>query len=205
MNLSHRMRDPVFFQGEDVVQLSKSLLGKFLATEIEGIRTIGKIVEVEAYDGTIDKACHAYLNKRTKRTEIMFAQGGHAYVYLCYGIHHLFNIVTASAGIPHAILLRGIEPVENIDTMLARRNMQKLQFRLTAGPGVLSKAMGISTALNGINLIAPNSPIWLEDRGLIIADEDIIAAPRIGVDYAEECALWPWRFYIKDNKWVSKK
>ena len=205
MNLSHRMRDPVFFQSEDVVQLSKSLLGKFLVTELEGIRTIGKIVEVEAYDGTIDKACHAYLNKRTKRTEIIFAQGGHAYIYLCYGIHHLFNIVTAPTGVPHVILLRGLEPIENIDTMLARRNMKKLQSRLTAGPGVLSKAMGINTALNGTNLIAPNSPIWLEDRGLIIADEDIIAAPRIGVDYAEECALWPWRFYIKDNKWVSKK
>ena len=204
MSQSHRMLDRSFFLSEDVVLLSKQLLGKYLVVEQENVRTAGRIVEVEAYDGLLDKACHAYPNRRTARTEIMFAPGGHAYVYLCYGIHHLFNIVTAPAGIPHAILVRALEPIENVEMMMKRRKLDKPGRRLTAGPGMFTRAMGITTANDGVDLLDMASPIWLEDRGELLMENEIQASTRIGIDYAEECALWPWRFYIKGNKWVSK-
>jgi DNA-3-methyladenine glycosylase len=199
-----RLQERTPFLSEEVVELSKWLLGKRLVSVLEGVRTAGRIVEVEAYGGATDKACHAHLNRRTRRTEIMYAPGGHAYVYLCYGIHHLFNIVTAPEGIPHAVLVRGIEPLENVEKMMERRNLDKLEKRLSAGPGVLTQAMGITTEQDGIDLLQPGSPLWLED-GEAIAEKDIVAAPRIGIDYAEECADWPWRFYIRGNRWVSKK
>ena len=127
-----------FYTRTDVVQISKDLLGKHLVTNFDGQRTVGKIVETEAYRAPDDKACHAHLNRFTKRTQVMFEEGGVAYVYLCYGIHHLFNIVTAKEGMAHAILVRGIEPVENVELMMERRGMDKLKTQLTAGPGVLS-------------------------------------------------------------------
>jgi DNA-3-methyladenine glycosylase len=133
----------------------------------------------------------------------MFAEGGTAYVYLCYGIHHLFNVVTAKKDMAHAVLIRAVEPIENIDAMLRRRKMKKLERRLTAGPGTLSQALGIKTDFTGIDMTDKNSPIWIEDRGEVIADENIIASPRVGVGYAKECAEWPWRFRIKNSKWTS--
>lgn len=192
-----------FYIREDVVQIAQDLLGKFLVTHFNGQITAGKIVETEAYRGPDDKACHAWMNRRTNRTDIMFAEGGHAYVYLCYGIHHLFNIVTGKADMPHAILIRAIEPTDNVEIMLERRFFKKAAPRLTAGPGSLTQALGIRTEHNGLNLVNDQSPIWVEDRGEVICAENIIASPRVGVGYAGECALWNWRFRVKDSKWTS--
>ena len=193
-----------FYTRTDVVQISKDLLGKYLVTEFDGQRTVGKIVETEAYRAPDDKACHAHLNRFTKRTQVMFEEGGVAYVYLCYGIHHMFNVVTAKKGMAHAILVRGIEPIENVELMMERRGMDKLKPQLTAGPGVLGKAMGITKAWTGTSLVADDAAIWIADVDDNIAEDDIICSPRVGIDYAEECALWDWRFRIKGNKWTSK-
>ena len=155
-----------FYARTDVVQVSKDLLGKSLVTNFNGQRTVGKIVETEAYRAPDDKACHAYNNRRTKRTEIMFKEGGCAYVYLCYGIHHLFNVVTGPKDMAHAVLIRGIEPIDGLETMLKRRNQTKLKSNLTAGPGILSKALGISTQHTGLSLLSAKSNIWIEDHGI---------------------------------------
>ncbi len=187
---------PSFYQQTDVVALSKTLLGKYLVTNFDGQLCSGKIIETEAYRGPDDKACHAFNNKRTKRTEPMFATGGIAYVYLCYGIHHLFNVVTGEKDMPHAILIRALQPVDNKTLMLHRRNKQAITPQLTAGPGVLSKALGITTAHTGMLLKPGPDSIWIEDRGDIIKENEIIAGPRVGIDYAEECKDWPWRFRI---------
>jgi DNA-3-methyladenine glycosylase len=192
-----------FFIREDVVQIAKDLLGKTLVTNLDNQLTSGKIVETEAYRAPDDKACHAYLNKKTERTKIMFEEGGTAYVYLCYGIHHLFNVVTAKEGIAHAVLIRAIEPLDNIELMLERRNKKQLARSLTAGPGSLSKALGITTALTGISLLDAASPIWIEEAHVEVTGENIIASPRVGVAYAEECAAWNWRFRLKNSKWTS--
>lgn len=191
-----------YFQKEDVTQIAQEILGKFLFTEFQGLLTGGIITETEAYKGAEDKACHAYQNRRTKRTEVMFRAGGTAYVYLCYGIHHLFNIVTHQEGTPHAILIRSIFPTHGIETMLKRRNKTKLDKTLTSGPGSLSQALGIHTKHSGIPL--RQNAIWLEDRGLIIEKKEILASPRIGIDYAGEDAHLPWRFYLP-NTFFSHK
>ena len=190
-----------FYIRKDVIKIARELLGKVLVTKFDGIRTSGIIVETEAYAGTSDKASHAHGGRRTTRTEVMYMQGGTAYVYLCYGIHHLFNVVTNVHGIPHAVLIRAIEPLEGINTMLERRGKDKLTPALTAGPGALSEALGIDTLHTGISLLG--SDIFIE-KGVKIEDKDIIAATRVGVAYAKEDALLPYRFYIKDNKFVSK-
>jgi DNA-3-methyladenine glycosylase len=192
-----------FYTRTDVVQISKELLGKYLVTNIDGLITSGKITETEAYRAPDDKACHAYNNRRTARTEVMFAEGGKAYVYLCYGIHHLFNVVTATEDVAHAVLVRAVEPVDNIESMLLRRKMKKLERRLSAGPGTLSHALGITTQWTGVDMTEADSPIWIEDRGEYVLPENIIASPRVGIGYAEECIDWPWRFRIKDSNWTS--
>jgi len=191
-----------WYQDDDVVALSKDLLGKYLFTRIDGITTGGYIVETEAYKGVIDKASHAYGNRLTPRTKTMFMQGGIAYVYLCYGIHEMFNIVTSAEGRPHAILIRAIEPTDGLDTMLARRNMVSSKPNITSGPGSVAKALGISRAINAFSL--QSDAIWLEDRGLTFPDESIASVPRVGVDYAGDDALLPYRFYVKGNPYVSK-
>lgn len=191
-----------FYQHDDVVQISRDLLGKVLCTEIEGsVLTAGIITETEAYRGRDDKACHAH-GKRTKRTEIMYHEGGKAYVYLCYGIHHLFNIVTNTEGVADAILIRAIKPVEGRELMLKRRGKDQVKPELTAGPGRLSQSLGITTEYYGLDLTAKNS-IWVEDRGHAVEPKDIKSTPRIGVDYAGEDAKRPWRFFLKDSRWVS--
>lgn len=192
-----------FFTREDVVQVAKDLLGKHLVTFIDGQMATGKIVETEAYRAPEDKASHAWNNRRTLRTETMFAEGGVAYVYLCYGIHHLFNVVTGPEGTPHAVLIRGVEPVENVEIMLLRRKMGQLRSSITAGPGALAQALGIRTSHNGAKLYTGRPPIWLEDRSSPVAEADITASPRVGVAYAGECAAWPWRFRIKGSPWAS--
>ena len=192
-----------FYQEEDVLTISKKLLGKILCSKFDSNLTSGIIVETEAYSGETDRASHAYGGRRTRRTEVMYAAGGTAYIYLCYGIHHLFNVVTNRDGIPHAILIRAIEPLEGIDIMLKRRNMKKLLPRLTAGPGILSQALGISIYNSGISLL--DNQIWIEDNSnnSPIGDFKIISSPRVGCEYAEEDANNPWRFRINGNPWVS--
>lgn len=193
-----------YYQSMDVLGLSKDLLGKYLVSNVGGKLTSGIIVETEAYRAPDDKACHAYANKRTPRTETMFAIGGTCYVYICYGIHNLFNIVTAPEGIAHAILVRAIEPVEGLELMEARRNMSISKKESCNGPGKFTRCMSISKAQNGIDLSSKQSELWIEDRGVKILKNNIIAGPRVGMSTAEECSNWPWRFRIRDNQWTSK-
>ena len=181
-----------YFQHKDVVHLAQDLIGKILITETDGIQTSGIIVETEAYRGADDRACHAFNYKRTARTETMFLEGGHAYVYLCYGIHSLFNIVVNREGEPDAVLIRALEPLEGIKIMKERRPKSK-NHRITSGPGCLTKAMGISLAQNALPLISSNG-IWLEEPNSPTPDFKIEARTRIGVDYAGEDAKRLWRF-----------
>ena len=191
-----------FYTRADVVQIAKELLGKVLVTRFDGLTTSGIIVETEAYAGAGDKASHAYGGRRTARTETMYRMGGVAYVYLCYGIHHLFNVVTNMEDIPHAVLIRAIEPIEGIDIMLERRGKSKLVPSLTAGPGAMSSALGIHTKHTGSRL--SGGEIIIEDRGIVVKKKEIISGTRVGVAYAEEDAYLPYRFLIKDNPYVSK-
>lgn len=191
-----------YYLNSDVVYLSRQLLGKYLFTSINGLLTGGYIVETEAYNGIIDKASHAFGSRRTPRTETMYKQGGIAYIYLCYGIHEMLNVVVSLEGDPRAILIRAIEPTTGIEIMLARKNMASLKPNITAGPGSVAKALGIDRKLNGISL--QSNSLWLEDKGLSFTDDRIAAVPRIGVAYAQQDAFLPYRFYVKGNVFVSK-
>ena len=190
-----------FYQREDVLTISQELLGKVLCTNINDNLTCGIIVETEAYGGTTDKASHAYGGRRTKRTEAMYLPGGNAYIYLCYGIHHLFNIVTNIKGIPHAILIRAIEPKDGMKIMLQRRGKKNPHYKLTGGPGSLSKALGITIKDSGISLLG--NRIWVDDQNIYINNQEISASARVGVSYAGIDANNPWRFQIENNPWVS--
>ena len=192
-----------FYQRTNVLQIAKELLGKILVTKWDGIETSGRIVEVEAYNGIIDKASHAWGGRRTNRNEIMYADGGVAYVYLCYGIHHLFNIVTNEKEIPHAILIRALEPIKGVDIMLERTNKKQIDYTLTKGPGNVSKALGILTKHSGMSLVDKN--LFIVEDDFILNKKNIVASPRIGVDYAGEDASLPYRFFIKGNPFVSGK
>jgi DNA-3-methyladenine glycosylase len=192
-----------FYQRKDVVRISRELLGKLLVTNFDNILTAGRIVETEAYNGAVDKASHAYGNRRTNRTEVMFGEGGVAYVYLCYGIHHLFNVVTNVGETPHAVLIRAVEPIIGIEDMLIRTGKKKLDNTLTRGPGNVSKALGIYTRHTGINL--QSNEIFIADDGFKVKPSQLVATKRIGVDYAGEDALLLYRFFIKDNPYVSGK
>ncbi|WP_217606239.1 DNA-3-methyladenine glycosylase [Chitinophaga sp. GbtcB8] len=190
-----------FYNREDVLTIAQELLGKVLVTKFNGAITSGRIVETEAYQGVTDRASHAYGGRRTNRTEIMFGKAGTAYVYLCYGIHHLFNVVTNKENTPHAILIRAIAPLNGIPHMLARTGRTKADYTLGKGPGNVSKALGINTQHTGTSLTG---------KELYIADDDFIVSPsaigitkRIGVDYAGEDALLPYRFILKDSPYVS--
>ena len=192
-----------FYTRPNVVELAQELIGKYLYTYIDGILAGGMIVETEAYSGENDKACHAHLSRRTQRTEIMYHEGGVAYVYLVYGIYYLFNIITNEEDKADAVLVRAIAPEEGIEEMLLRRNMTTVKPNLTAGPGVLSMALGINKKLYGTDLTGDT--VWLEDKGINFPAAQIAAGPRIGIDYAGEDATLPWRFWLKGSKWVSKK
>ncbi|MFN0175909.1 MAG: DNA-3-methyladenine glycosylase [Saprospiraceae bacterium] len=219
-----------FFIRTDVVQIARELLGKVLVTEFDGQRTSGRITETEAYRAPDDRASHAFGNRRTARTEVMFQEAGRAYIYLCYGIHHLFNVVTAPAETAHAVLIRAIEPIDGIDIMQQRRYASRQRSddlessdrrartssddskssdeyampKLTTGPGALSQALGLTTEYTGQSLLATDSPIWIEDWYEKILEDDIATGPRIGVDYAGECAAWHWRFWLKNSPFVKK-
>lgn len=190
-----------FYLNTDVNSLARQLIGKMLFTQIDGEITAGIIVETEAYAGIEDKASHAYSGRLTDRTKTMYLKGGVSYVYLCYGIHNLFNVVTGPLNMPHAVLIRGVEPVIGTEIMLQRRGMTLLKPNLTAGPGALSKALGIDRTFNAKDLTGEE--IWIED-GWDVDPESIVAAPRVGVGYAADHALLPWRYYIKGNRFVSK-
>lgn len=190
-----------FYLNTNVNSLARQLIGKMLFTQIDGEITAGIIVETEAYAGIEDKASHAYGGRLTDRTKTMYLKGGVSYVYLCYGIHNLFNVVTGPLNTPHAVLIRGVEPVIGTEIMLQRRGMTLLKPNLTAGPGALSKALGIDRTFNASDLTGEE--IWIED-GWDVDPESIVAAPRVGVGYAADHALLPWRYYIKGNRFVSK-
>jgi len=191
-----------FYERNDVVDISRDLIGKFLCTRFNGILTSGMIVETEAYNGRTDRASHAFPDVRTKRTETMYGPPGRAYVYLCYGIHHLFNVVTNKEGYADAILIRALKPEKGIEQMLERRDRNKLDPAVSNGPGKLSQALGIKTDHDQKDLMGEE--IWIEDRNIEITDNQILTAERVGIEYAGEDARLPWRFVLKDSKWLSK-
>lgn len=190
-----------YFENPDVVFLARDLIGKQLTTSINRVVTSGIITETEAYAGQGDKACHAHLGKFTKRTKVMYESGGIAYVYLCYGIHNLFNIVTNTEGNADAVLIRAIEPTHGMEIMQERRGKFKIDKSLTSGPGNLTKALGITKFHNESSVVG--NDIWIEDIDEKVSN--IEETTRIGIDYAEEDAELPWRFYAKDSKFVSVK
>ncbi|MDU0369418.1 DNA-3-methyladenine glycosylase [Hymenobacter endophyticus] len=190
-----------FYRRPNPVQIARELLGKYLYTRIGGVLTGGRITETEAYAHENDQACHSHLGRYTARTQIMYQPGGVAYVYLVYGRYALFNIITNEAGKADAVLIRGLEPTEGAAEMLLRRGLPQVQRNLTSGPGLLTQALGISTAHYGLDLTGPT--IWLEDHHEPVAEADILASPRVGIDYAGEDAALPWRFRIRGSKWTS--
>ena len=181
------------------------MLGKKIFTSFDGILVGGIIVETEAYRAPDDKACHAYGNKVTNRTKTMFSKGGTLYVYISYGIHRMINVVTAPKGKAHAILIRAIEPTIGVEKMLERRNHTQLTHESLNGPGKSAKAMGVKKDHDGLFLCDKSSGIWIEDSGRVVNKEDIEVGPRVGMSiHTGTDAHRPWRFYIKNNKWVSK-
>jgi len=192
-----------FYTRNDVVLIAYEMLGKVLYTSFNNEISAGIITETEAYAGAIDKASHAYNNRRTARTEIMYREGGIAYVYLCYGIHALFNIVTSVADEPHAVLIRGIEPLHGIELMKNRTGKDKLVSKSGIGPGNVTKLLGIRVIHTRVNLCG-NSPaerkIWIQDEGIEVKNDEVKTGPRVGIDYAAEDAFLPYRF-----QWTEKK
>jgi DNA-3-methyladenine glycosylase len=191
-----------FYERPDVVRIARELLGKGLFTNIDGVITGGLIVETEAYSFK-ERGCHAYASRKTDRNAIMFESGGYSYVYLCYGMHHLFNVVTNVKGVAEAVLIRALEPTHGLAEMTLRRGKLANPFHLTSGPGKLTKALGIDRNFNAKSL--SGDEIWIEDVNQKVTASRIEASPRIGIDYAGQDALLPWRFTIRDNKWVSRQ
>jgi DNA-3-methyladenine glycosylase len=190
-----------FYTHADVVTVARRLLGTRLVVPTrDGRRVAGIIVETEAYQGPEDRASHAYAGRRTRRTETMYARGGTAYVYFVYGMYHQFNVVTNTADVPHAVLVRALEPVEGLDLM-RRRRAGEPDRNLTSGPGKLCIALGIDRRLDGADLRGER--IWLE-RARRVAPAAIAAGPRVGIDYAREWAARPWRFWLRGNPFVSR-
>jgi DNA-3-methyladenine glycosylase len=186
-----------FYRRDDVVQISRELLGKVLCSRTNGAVTKAVITETEAYAGVGDRASHAWGGRRTKRTEPMFREGGTAYVYLCYGIHHLFNVVTADAGTPHAVLVRAGQPLEGLELMKRRRGRKASDRTLLSGPGSLAQALDITTKASGESLLGQR--IWIEDHGIEVHASLVETGPRIGVDYAGEDAARPYRFVVRSG------
>ena len=192
-----------FYARDETLLVARELLGKRLVVPAEdGARVSGLIVETEAYMGPEDKASHAYAGRRTARTEMMYARGGTVYVYFIYGLHHQFNVVTGTEGVPHAILVRALEPVEGVDVMRARRGLEDVR-RLTSGPGKLCQALALDRSYNGEDLTRTRA--WIEDAGRTLTPREIARGPRVGIDYAQEYAARPWRFWVKGSPYVSRK
>ena len=188
-----------FYLEKDVIKVAQELLGKVLVTKIGGIASSGIITETEAYAGETDKASHAYGGRRTKRTETMYQIGGTIYVYLCYGMHALFNVVTNEKEIPHAVLIRAIKPLEGIEAIKKRLSNRKMKFDCEncEGPSKVTVALGITLEHNNSNL--QSESIFIEDVGIKVPKGKIIKSKRIGVDYAGADALLPYRFQIDTN------
>ena len=182
-----------FYLREDVLQIAKDLLGKVIYSHIDGKTCGGIITETEAYAGITDKASHAYGGKRSKRTEAMYADGGISYIYLCYGIHSLFNVVTNHKNIPHAVLIRAIKPIEGLTEMLLRRKKPKLKNDTCIGPGKVSQALGLTVSANNLSL--QSDIVWIEDHNISFNENQIKTGTRIGIDYAGEDASLPYRFW----------
>lgn len=191
-----------YYLNPDVEFLAKDLLGKILYTGKDGLVTAGRIVETEAYFGTGDKASHAYGGRRTARTEPMYGEGGHAYVYLCYGIHHLLNVVTSGEDDPKCVLIRAVEPFAGKETMELRRQMPADKTAISSGPASAAKALGIDLSFNRKDITGDE--IWIEDAGIRCTPDEIAEVPRIGIAYAGDHAFLPLRFYLKGNRYVSK-
>jgi DNA-3-methyladenine glycosylase len=192
--------DQHFYKQKDVVKIARELIGKVLYTRVDKTITSGRIVETEAYSWK-ERGCHAYGAKRTQRTSVMFEEGGRSYVYLCYGMHNLFNIVTNVEGVAEAVLIRALEPLAGINVMQSRRGSTIAIRHLTSGPGKLTRSMGIDRTWNG--KVLTENEIWVEDVGKI-SSKLIEASLRIGIDYAGDDAKLPWRFCLKGSPWVSK-
>lgn len=190
-----------FYDRKEVLQIARELLGKVLLTKIDGNTTAARIVETEAYIAITDRASHSYNGRRTARNEHMYAAAGTSYVYICYGMHHLFNVVTNKKDIPDAVLVRAGEPLAGIEVMLQRTGKKQADALLTKGPGNLGKAMGISKQHSGINLLGRQIAVY--DDGFVVAAGDIGISKRIGVDGAGAAADYPYRFYLKGNRYVS--
>lgn len=193
---------PGFYNRKDVVNIAKELLGKVVVTNISGKVTSGRIVETEAYVAHIDRASHAFAGKRTARNEHMYSIGGTAYVYICYGIHQMLNVVTNKKDIPDAILIRAIEPIKGIDVMLKRAGKTVPDHTLTKGPGNVGRVLGISKVHSGTNLLGDEIYIY-EDEASNIPENVIGISKRIGIESAAADALLPYRFYVRGNKFVS--
>jgi len=197
------------FYSRETLQVAKELLGKILVHEVNGVKLRGKIVETEAYIGSIDKACHAYGGKMTSRLTTLYGRPGIAYVYFIYGMYHCFNVITKEEGVPEGVLIRAIQPIEGFEEMSKLRfnkayfELTKAQIKnLTTGPSKLCIAMNINKDNNKQDLCT--SELYIEDA---VEKEkvQIVEAKRIGIDYAEEAKDFLWRFYIKDNIWISAK
>lgn len=190
-----------FYERPDVVLIAKELTGKIIVTKFNGVITSGRIVETEAYIGLLDKASHSFGGKRTARNEHMYAAPGTAYVYICYGMHHLFNVVTNKKNIPDAVLIRALEPLQGIEMMLLRTGKKTLDNSLTKGPGNAAKALGITKNISGTNLV--KNEIYIAEDDFMISNKLIGVSRRIGVESSGEAALLPYRFYVKGNRFVS--
>lgn len=190
-----------FYDRPDVLQIARELIGKILVTKLGGKVTSGRIVETEAYVAIVDKASHSYGGKRTARNEHMYAAAGTTYVYICYGIHHLFNIVTNKKEIPDAVLIRALEPLEGIETMLKRTGKKKADNTLTKGPGNVAKALGISKRQSGFSIL--NDKLFIAEDGFIMKDKNITVTKRIGIDGAGDAAFLPYRFLLNTSAYIS--
>ncbi len=192
-----------FFVSDDVVFIAKSLLGKILVSSINNQLIQCRIVETEAYRGPDDKASHTYGNRLNNKNKVMYEEGGHAYVYISYGMHHMLNVVTSSRGNGHAVLIRALEPIAGIDTIKINRKVDHDNHILTGGPGKLCQALGITKEMNLQKFYKKDAFLQIWDDGYIV--EDVYATARVGMSiHVKESANWPWRFYIQGNKWVSR-
>jgi len=203
MSRGPKKLDARFYDRKDVLKIARDLLGKILVTEWNGIRSSGRIVETEAYAGVNDRASHAFGNRRTSRNEHLYGDAGTVYIYICYGMHHLFNVITNKKDIPHGVLIRALEPLEGVDYMLKRTGKPVADFTLTKGPGNLSRALGMSKIHNGGNLYSDE--IYIEDDGFRYNENEVQVTKRIGVESAREDAELPYRFIVKGNPYVSAR
>lgn len=186
-----------YYLHQDVVYLAKDLIGKYLFSKIDGQLCGGIITETEAYKGITDRACHAFGGRRTPRNEMMYAEGGVAYVYFCYGMHNMLNVVTNQQDMPEAILIRAIHATHGEELMLKRTGKPQMTSQVTNGPGKVTKALGITRIDNGVSL--QSNRIWIEDRNFDLSKTEILITPRIGVDYAGADALLPYRFILPNT------